>query len=122
MYDNYAQNQFVRFMKWIAEYPDIWNEICQSDHDINAERCCKIIENLESNAMYNLIPILILKNKYTDAMNATINQFVMDCIVKVWEKEGQYALCESFKESLLEWDKICSLRRADTLKDNGVTI
>lgn len=105
MYNDYAQNQFVRLLQWITEYPDIWEEICESNHDISVERCCKIVENLEENSLYILIPILILKNNKTDALNATIKQFVTDCIIKVWDQKGQYALCDSFKEMLQEWEK-----------------
>lgn len=116
-YVNYEKEKLKKFVEWLGEYPEIWDEICESNHDISAERCCRIIENLESNSLHILIPMFVYKNRHSAAVYAAIHHLVVNCILEVWEQKGRYAMCQTFKDMVQEQKEKAELRRMIERKD-----
>ncbi len=102
----------IRLVKWLSEHPKIQSRLFEDYTQTSPEECLEIIEILEENDFYEMIVALLMKNQYNIALEQVISEFVIDKMIREWERVGTEQMCQDIKEKIIE-----KIRLSDTDKD-----
>ena len=92
----------IRLVKWLSEHPKIQSRLFEDYTQTTPEECLEIIEILEKNEFYEMIVALLMKNQYNIALEQVISEFVIDKMIKEWERVGTERMCQDIKEKIKE--------------------
>ncbi|BCJ93667.1 hypothetical protein acsn021_12360 [Anaerocolumna cellulosilytica] len=103
MQDNYsASERMIYMVKWLAEHPKIQSRLCEDYAETTLEECLSIIELLEKNGLYEMIVVLLLKNQYKLEFEQIVTEFVIEKMLKEWERVGIEQMCYDIKGKIKE--------------------
>ncbi len=92
----------IRLVKWLSEHPKIQSRLFEDYSQTTPEECLEIIEILEKNGFYEMIVALLMKNQFNMALEQVISEFVIDKMIKEWERVGTEQMCQDIKERIRE--------------------
>lgn len=90
----------IRLVKWLSENPNIMFSLCNIEEEVSPEECLEIIELLEKNAFYDMIFIMIMRNRDNSIMDSAITKMIVDKVIKEWERIGTEQMCRDIKQCI----------------------
>lgn len=93
------RDDLLRFIKWMMEYPEMADMI-STDNNANVDQCIEVIEELERQEFYILIPLFLSHNINTN-VDKGISRFVAKKILESLVDMSIEDISAEFKEILL---------------------
>ena len=93
------RDEIIRFLRWASTHQKMWRIIC-SDDTSEPEKCLEIIQELESNEFYLLIPVLLERNKINYSMDKALYDLVLNKLADDWERKSISAIINELKEAM----------------------
>ncbi len=90
----------IRLVKWLSEHPKIQIRLFEDYAQTTPEEFLEIIEILEKNGFYEMIVALMMKNQYNIALEQVISEFVIEKMIKEWERIGMEQMCRDIKDKI----------------------
>lgn len=106
------QQEAIKMMKWIAEYPQIVNQIADVEHCITPVECIETIDLLEKYGFEYLVPILLHAIDYNYKLDRAISKFRAEVLATVWEQRGTAHILDEIKCIIREEIKRTELRES----------
>ena len=100
------RNETIRLVKWLSENPKIMYSLCDIEAESTPEECLEIIELLEKNEFYDMIFILLMRNRDNNIMDRAITKMVADKVIKEWKRVGTEQICQDIKQYIKDEIKI----------------
>lgn len=92
------KDDMLRFIKWMTDYPELWNLISM-DNDADTDKCIEVIEELERQEFYLLIP-LFLSHNININMEKGIDRFIVKNLLEGWTDKSIEEISTEFKSIL----------------------
>ena len=96
-----GKKELIHLLTWASENPELWSLICYDEH-VEAEDCLAVMEKLEGEKLYQLIPVFMLRNGDSQAMEDAIQKLCLKKIVESWEKLSMEEINCEMKGMVLE--------------------
>jgi len=103
--ENYKDN-IVRLANWMTEHPKVQRRICEDGFEVTPEEFIEIMEMLEGNGFYEMIFILIVKNRSNPVLEKALSRLVVEKVGKALEEIGARQMCEELKGKIREEIKL----------------
>lgn len=94
------QQEAIRITKWVAEYPEIANQIVNVEQCITPEECIETIDLLAEHGFEYLVPILLHTANYNDVTDKAISRLYAEGIATVWEQKGTAYILDDLKHKI----------------------
>ena len=88
------------FAERLSENPDILHTLCCEGYEVEPPECLEIIGILEEQGFYELIYILLIKNRYHAVIGGAIERLLAEMWMSEWEKAGNQQMCKELKERI----------------------
>ena len=96
------QQEAIRMMKWIAQYPKIVNRIVNMEQCTTPEECIEVINLLDKHSFEYLVPILLHTVDYDVVMDRGISRLYAEGLATVWEQKGTAHVLDDMKDIIRE--------------------
>lgn len=96
------QEEFIRLMRWIASHQSTWSKIYLNEA-LEPEECLNIIQELEKQGFYILIPVVIENSKSNYSMHKALYNFVLNKLADDWAKNEMVAILAELSK-MLQYD------------------
>lgn len=89
--------QVIRFLKWIREYPGLWEAICtpnNEEYPMNLKKMQMLVEKLRHEGFYELIYVLLTVHRNEPYMEGIMESLLLDTLIRQWPEEREHILAE----------------------------
>lgn len=93
------KDELIRLITWMTEHPEMWRSVC-TEKNMSAEECLEILEELEKQSFYMLIPVLIDNNIGNVEVDARMTRLFGKKLVESWSKMSMTDISTEFKDIL----------------------
>lgn len=108
------ENKVIRLAIWLTEHPKIQHRLFEEEYDATPDEFIEIMEMLEENGFYEMILVLLIKNKWNVSLEQALSKVFIEKMAKEWERIGTEQMCRDIK------DKIREEQRAEKAKENSL--
>lgn len=92
------KDDLLRFIKWMTDYPELWN-IISMDNYVDTDKCIEVIEELEQQGFYLLIP-LFLSHNINSNVEKGLDKFIVKKVLESWTDKSIEEISTEFKSIL----------------------
>lgn len=79
------ENQTIRFLKWVQQYPGWWHLICTPDDaHMNIDMMYKLIRHLAQKQLYEMIFVLLMVHRKEKYVKEVFNFMLLDMTIANW--------------------------------------
>lgn len=89
--------QVIRFLKWVRQYPGFWELICTPDNDeypMDLKKMQMLVEKLRQEGFYELIYVLLTVHRNEPFMEGIMEALLLDTLIRRWPEEREHILAE----------------------------
>ncbi|AFV03466.1 MULTISPECIES: hypothetical protein [Dehalobacter] len=103
---HHQMDDTIRLVRWLSEHPKIQSRLCEGEYESTPEECIEMIEMLEKHSFYDMIFILLMKNRHDPVIDEALTKMVTEKIANEWERIGTEQMCRDIKERIRKEIKI----------------
>lgn len=102
MHNKTETDKVIELVRWLAEHPKVQRRLCEDEYKVTPEEFIEIMELLEQHEFYEMIVVLILKNRCNAVLSQALSRMLVETMSKEWEKIGTKQMCKDMKDLIRE--------------------
>lgn len=96
---NYTKRdqQVIRFLKWIRQYPGFWEAICTPDNEeypMDLKKMQMLVKKLQQEGFYELIYVLLTVHRREPCIDGLAKSLLLDATIRSWSEDRTRILAE----------------------------
>lgn len=85
---NNLQDRAAQMINWLVSHPQVQSIICFEEYGACPEQCLEDMDTLAEAGYYELIYILLMKNRFSYVIGRVVEAMLMEAWAEQWESMG----------------------------------